>query len=633
MPPLNPASPNLRRRPEEEDKAKATAQNLVKTASPNLGAGNAQPTEKATPLADLPAKAPAEAPAATRAAPAAKVQGVPDFKDNPVGALGFLFQSIGAGITGGESPLDAVHRRNIQNSQNRIAMAQMQINALAQIGQTLPSIPKDQRATFLNEQISQYPAEVQETLRAGANRLVMATDQAGVDIADITGFAGLYPQAATMMMNSTLTDKQAFAQMKDPEYIKFSQQMADFVNIPSIQSKLQILNQTINSNTGRQVMDNLGPELQQHFATTNGTTPEGLPIVTENDMNGLGAMLNASGVQNAVFTQTELGTLAREPALVAQSLGMAYRSAEDVSTIRKEARALGREEEKGLTGHAKALRDVEIAEEAGDTEKAAALTERLELEEAKLISQANTKGQRIEIGPDGEVTIEPVFEGTLPASSVLKLKGTIAEAETAISSYVLLADALKRNPGGATMTGEVAQVFGNVSASIGALLDQPGAVKQRQAQPDDTGANWLDLESARAQADSLLPEGLSSATAEFKSLLITSAFVTASALFGQTARGLSDKDFERALQVLTGGSTEAANIIPNILNSATLLDKRTRSQIRGAEGQLGVDPNSDFLGLSQLGIGATQPAPKTDKKTKEKKSGIVEFNDDDLKKD
>ena len=92
------------------------------------------------------------APAAPQAAPAAQPAdrpAIPRFSDNPLGAIGFVLQSIAAGSQGRELPADRIARQQREYDQTERAQVATGIQGITLGLGMMQNVPEDQRQTFV----------------------------------------------------------------------------------------------------------------------------------------------------------------------------------------------------------------------------------------------------------------------------------------------------------------------------------------------------------------------------------------------------------------------------------------------------------------------------------------------------
>lgn len=336
-------------------------QNNVESAAGDAGVGLAQqefvqPTVEAPPqIQDVPPPpAPPEGqPTAPDGGPPVQdaiESGIPQFKDDPLGALGLIFSSTAAGLEGRPSPV-------IEMRQMRLAEQKQRHQAAIAVGQAvtkfLPNLQgktKAQAAGLIDNYAGTFASgggsaafgnEVKEALVA----TITSIEQNAITPENAGALGSQYKNTLeTLITQGSIDPVSDLMRMTSTEGGRNQlQYQEDVANLDSAMIDVQNFAGILDASEGTELN---GKQAFHQFLTEKNGDVQGMPIITDTDIAALPAMmLKLAGDEGAIeLTREEVGAIDRLGRNdVAQLLGAVYQSSDEVRKSRTDVRASAKE--------------------------------------------------------------------------------------------------------------------------------------------------------------------------------------------------------------------------------------------------------------------------------------------------
>lgn len=258
--------------------------------------GEAAPAAPALPPHVLTAAAVANNPAA-KATMAAKAVGgeIPQWKDDPFGALGFVLSSVAAGFAGQEQPYFRYQRQALQMEQLNLARLNLGMQAMTTFDALVQKLPVEQQEAFADQFGKNFEASLPgftQTLKTLRNR----TDKKA-----LLQFFGEHEDYFAPLMSVLPAEK--LVELAGNKNLRENLDIvADARNRPYVTGKLETLQTYMKTANDVGVFKDLDPSVLKR-------DEKGNMIMTMADIEALNSKLS----KDVQFTKSELGTLRRNP--------------------------------------------------------------------------------------------------------------------------------------------------------------------------------------------------------------------------------------------------------------------------------------------------------------------------------
>ncbi len=582
--------------------------------------GGGVPQQQPVPQPEAPTQAPVEAPQ-----PAAKkpIAGVPQFKDDPIGAIGFLMQQAGAGLQGKETPLQRFRTEARLNRAQELQNFNAGIDMVGKLEKQMRGLDEASRAAMIesvkkNTSLGDVlPPEIFDMLQKGgdtASKIVdsfkgfgeaqkqLLIDAAGGDPAKVPG---VMKNKAFMELLTTSRDRE-----HGPSAVAKSKAVQDFIKSVAPEEDLASI---IDADTGLLKISN------SEFITLNDKLKEVSPGLALSDPE-LGFALDNPGEMGRL-SQDQRDLRVKEQIKASEKASTTSQLDKTIAALNlspkdaKEARLRHLEK---LTGKGDFDRRLDELVRKGDiTEKDAT-----KFRKAKIAKDSSGKAFSFSIGDDDTITFTEGTADSVGRAAATKRKQRVLTKQVETVNFVDISNriegVLQRNEGAGTRAAKLAKTAVNLRAEVKSGLNiyrrtfaQPSKAFGKLSfdpQNDGSVSRLVDDVEKTVQLDGgetvKFWGKLGNASAEFRSLMLSAAIAGAAAA-DQRGRGLSDKDLALFMKQVGFDESDPSLITKRLRSVRDTIMSKARREWQAANPEL-VAKGDQFPGFDAMIAGAPE---------------------------
>lgn len=201
----------------------------------------------------------------TEAAPRPKRAAIPQFKDDPLAAIGFVLQSVAAGATGQPLPADRLRKQMAEEEQNDLRRVLLGMQATEQGLKLLDAAPEDKREAFIEAWGKKFEPSMGKDFTTTFKTLAGRSDRS-----EILNALGDYKDMMAPIVRSMGADK-ALTLFKNKEFREMLDARIDSEAAPIARAKLEATGQVL-SGAGNipELQQIVGPALAKMPKDANG---------------------------------------------------------------------------------------------------------------------------------------------------------------------------------------------------------------------------------------------------------------------------------------------------------------------------------------------------------------------------